>query len=86
MGVAAVDGATLLALFWLTVRFDRWWLIMASAAQLVTVLTHVMALIAPQLLLRTNVEVRWMLGLMLLALMAAAPSEARRLRNTTARS
>ncbi len=77
---------TFLALFWLTVRFDRWWLILAAGAQLVTVLTHVMALTSPHLLQRTNVEVRWILGLALLGLLAFAPFEARRLRGTSARS
>ncbi|EDX79154.1 hypothetical protein BBAL3_311 [Brevundimonas sp. BAL3] len=86
VGVASVDVATFLALFWLTVRFDRWWLVAASGAQLVTVLTHALALAAPTLLLRTNVEVRWMLGVALLALLAVAPLEARRLMHTSARS
>jgi len=81
-----VDAATFLALFWLTVRFDRWWLILAAGAQLVTVLTHVMALTSPHILLRTNVEVRWTLGVALLALLAVAPFEARRLQGTSARS
>jgi len=86
VGVASVDVATFLALFWLTVRFDRWWLVAASGAQLVTVLTHALALAAPQVLLRTNVEVRWILGLALLALLSVAPFEARRLLYTSARS
>ena len=76
----------LTALLWLTVRFDRWWLVAASGAQLVTVMTHGLALVAPHILLRTNVEVRWGLGLALLAFLALAPLEARRLTNTAARS
>jgi len=86
IGVALVDVSMLAALLWLTVRFDRWWLVAASGAQLVTVLTHALALAAPQILLRTNVEVRWGLGLALLALLFLAPFEARRLVDTPARS
>lgn len=85
-GVALVDMSMLAALLWLTVRFDRWWLVAASGAQLVTVMTHGLALVAPHILLRTNVEVRWGLGLALLAFLALAPLEARRLKNTAARS
>ncbi len=85
-GVALVDVLLLAALLWLTVRFDRWWLVAASGAQLVTVMTHALALAAPQILLRTNVEVRWGLGLALLAFLSLAPIEARRLKHTSARS
>lgn len=85
-GVALVDAVTLAFLVALTVRFDRWWLVFAAGAQLVTVLTHVLGWTAPHLLLRTNVEVRWLLGLMLLALLVVGPFEARRLAGSLARS
>jgi hypothetical protein len=85
-GVALVDGVTLIALVLLTVRFDRWWLVFAAGTQLVTVLTHLLGWTAPHLLLRTNVEVRWLLGLMLLALLVVGPFEARRLNGSLARS
>lgn len=85
IGVAVVDATAFAALFLLTVKFDRWWLVAASGAQMVTVLTHAMALAAPALLLRTNVEIRWMLGLVLLSLLALGPLEASRLRRLAER-
>lgn len=85
-GVAMVDAVTFAALMYLAVRFDRWWLIGAAAVQLVTVMTHVVGLVEPDLLLRTNVLVRWLLGFALLGLMAFGPAEAVRLRDGLATS
>lgn len=39
--IMAVDAAYFAQLAWLTVRFDRPWLVWASAFQLLTVMTHV---------------------------------------------
>lgn len=86
VGVAAVDAIGFSLLMGLAVRFDRWWLIGAAAIQFVTVLTHFVGFVEPDLLLRTNVLVRWILGLALLGLLAVAPAEAMRLQGLDARS
>lgn len=86
VGVALVDTAAFILLMALAVRFDRWWLIAAAATQFVTVLTHLVGFLEPGLLLRTNVLVRWILGLTLLGALAVGPSEAARLKGLDARS
>lgn len=86
VGVAVVDVIGFSLLMALAVRFDRWWLIGAAAIQFVTALTHFVGFVEPDLLLRTNVLVRWILGLGLLGLLALGPSEAVRLRGLDARS
>jgi hypothetical protein len=85
-GVAAVDASAFVLLLVLSTRFDRWWLIGAAAVQLVTVMTHVVGLVEPDLLLRTNVLIRWIMGVALLGLTTVGPFEARRLLATDARS
>lgn len=85
-GVAAVDASAFVLLLLLSNRFDRWWLIGAAAVQLVTVMTHVVGLVEPDLFLRTNVLIRWIMGLALLCLMMVGPFESKWLFASDARS
>lgn len=63
IGYALADIAMLVALVWMTLRYDRWWLFMASAAQGLAVLSYVTVLTRPELTVRENVAAQWVFGL-----------------------
>lgn len=46
VGVAGLEVAFLIAILWLTYARDRWWLTALAGFQLISVLTHVMPLLA----------------------------------------
>ncbi len=61
-----IDVAFLVALTHLALTRDRWWLIPAAAAQVLTVLSHAHLLLDPDVTLRANIAVRWAFGVLLL--------------------
>jgi hypothetical protein len=65
-GYALVDLGFLVVLGWMTLKYDRWWLLVATAAQVLTVLTYLAVLTRPGLTARENVVAAWLFGLILL--------------------
>lgn len=63
IGYAVADGALLAALIWMALKHDRWWLLVATAAQGLSVLSHLMVLTRPELTARENVAAQWIFGL-----------------------
>ena len=63
IGCAITDVGMLAALVWMTLKYDRWWLILASAAQTLSILTYLALLTRPELTVRENVAAQWVFGL-----------------------
>lgn len=70
--LAVGSGITLLGLVWLSLRFDRWWLIMAAGLQLVVFSTHFAPLVLPNTGLWAAVSLRLILweGLIVICVFA----------------
>ena len=75
IAVAIVDGVLLLALIWMAVRKDRWWLLVAVACQLLTMIAHGALWLYPDIGLRSNVVTRWLFGLLQLYALAGGVVE-----------
>lgn len=70
-GYAFTDLAMMAALIWMTLKYDRWWLFVASAAQGLSVLSYLTLLSRPELTARENIAAQWVFGLIsLYALLA----------------
>jgi len=65
-GLAAADVILLGVLGWLTLRFDRWWLFLATAAQGLVVLAYVAVLTSSEITARENIVAQWVFGLITL--------------------
>ncbi len=65
-GDILVDTLFLIALGHLALTRDRWWLIIAVAAQVLTMVSHAHLLLNPEVSLRDNVAVRWAFGVVML--------------------
>ena len=71
LGYAITDLAMMAALVSMTLRYDRWWLFLASAAQGLSVLSYLTLLSRPELTVRENIAAQWVFGLIsLYALLA----------------
>ncbi len=67
------DLICLAVLVWMGLRFDRWWILAAAAAQLLLMIVHVSVLSDPTLDMRVYVASRWVFGVIgLYALLAGA--------------
>jgi hypothetical protein len=66
IGYAIADLFMLAALIWMTLKYDRWWLFVASAAQALSVLSYLAVLARPELTARENVGAQWVFGLIAL--------------------
>jgi len=75
-GVAAVDTAALLGLCWLSLRANRWWLIVAAGLQGAVVLTHAAAFGPTFIYNWTAVTVRMATWIAILATLVAGACEA----------
>ncbi len=65
------DALLLAALVWMGLKFDRWWILVAAAAQLLVMLAHISVLGDPSLDMRVYVGSRWVFGILgLYALLA----------------
>jgi hypothetical protein len=62
-GLAAADLVLLIVLGWLTMRYDRWWLLLATAAQGLVVLAYLAVLTRPEITARENIVAQWVFGL-----------------------
>jgi hypothetical protein len=58
IGVALLDVFAWLAFVALALRYDRWWLLLATSAQTLNLLTHQAAYLTPDLSLRDNYTVQ----------------------------
>jgi hypothetical protein len=65
-GLAAADLVLLGVLGWLTLKYDRWWLIGATAAQGLVVLAYLAVLTRPEITARENIVAQWVFGLITL--------------------
>ena len=63
IGYGIADVFMLTALIWMTLKYDRWWLVVASAAQALSVLSYLTILTQPDLTARQNVAAQWVFGL-----------------------
>jgi hypothetical protein len=62
-GLAVADLVLLGVLGWLTLKYDRWWLILATAAQVLVVLAYLAVLTRPEITARENIVAQWVFGL-----------------------
>jgi hypothetical protein len=58
VGSASLDLALLLCLWWLTLRADRWWLVLVTGFQLIAVGTHLIPLVKPGYFFWTGTTIR----------------------------
>ncbi len=70
-GDILVDTLFLIALGHLALTRDRWWLIIAVAAQVLTMVSHAHLLLTPEVSLRDNVAVRWAFVVVMLSLVSS---------------
>jgi len=73
--VMIADGVLLIVLVWMALRHDRWWLLVAVACQVLTMIAHGALWLDPDIGLRSNVVTRWLFGLILLYALAAGVGE-----------
>lgn len=74
-GIALADVALLVALVWLSLRYDRWWLLFASAAQTLSVVSHAALLVNAEVTPRENMAAQWVFGLLALYALLAGVGE-----------
>jgi hypothetical protein len=59
VGVALNDLAVWAGMLWLTLRYDRWWLLLAAGAQTLNLLSHPVLLLAETITLRDSIAAQW---------------------------
>ncbi len=64
--VIVVDVILTVVLLRMALTRDRWWLLVATAGQLLQVLAHASLFLNPDLSLRDNIAVRWVFGMLTL--------------------
>jgi hypothetical protein len=65
-GLAIADTILLGVLGWLTLKYDRWWLLLATAAQGLVVLAYLAVMTRPEITARENIVAQWVFGLITL--------------------
>lgn len=60
--IILIDLGLLIYLAVMAIRIDRWWLILATAALVLTMVAHAGMFLDPTLSLRVNVATRWVFG------------------------
>lgn len=65
-GLAVADLVLLGVLGWLTLKYDRWWLLLATAAQGLVVLAYLAVMTRPEITARENIVAQWVFGLITL--------------------
>lgn len=75
IAVMIADGVLLLILAWMAMRHDRWWLFLAVACQVLTMIAHGALWLDPDIGLRSNVVTRWLFGLLQLYALAGGVVE-----------
>ena len=58
-GVLAIDLAAWIAMIWLCLRYDRWWLLVVTGAQTLSLMAHPVLMLSPSLTLRESVAAQW---------------------------
>jgi len=66
VGLAAADLVLLAVLGWMTLKYDRWWLLLATAAQGLVVLAYLAVMSRPEVTARENIVAQWVFGLITL--------------------
>lgn len=63
VAVALGDLVVWSVFLWLALRYDRWWLLLAAAAQSLNVLSHAAIILTPDVTTRDAVGAQWVFGL-----------------------
>lgn len=74
-GIILVDLALAVFLVHQAMVHDRWWLLVASAAQAVTMLAHAGMFLDPDLTLRVSVATQWAFGFVVTVALGLSPLE-----------
>jgi hypothetical protein len=77
VGAALIDVVVLCILGWFCLRYDRWWLLVATAAQTLSVMATVVLILTPSLTARENVAAQWAFTLVSLASILLGVAERR---------
>lgn len=75
IGIAAIDAAFAVVLLGLSLRERRWWLLLATANQLLIVAAHIATFTDPTIMARADITSRWIFGVVVLCAAAMAPLE-----------
>lgn len=75
VGVMATDTILLGGFVWMCVRWDRWWLLVAVACQVLALVAYATMWFDPDITLRSNVVTRWLFGLIQLFALGAGVIE-----------
>lgn len=63
IGAAVIDLVVWTILIWLSLRYDRWWLLVATAGQTLIVMSAAVLILTPSLTMRENLAAQWVLSL-----------------------
>lgn len=63
IGIAITDLVGWLAFIWLSLRYDRWWLLIATGAQTLNLMAHPVLLLVPEITVRESVAAQWVFSL-----------------------
>lgn len=77
LGAAIVDAAFVVGLLYLAVTTRRWWVLVATANQLLILFAHASTILDGEIMARADVTTRWVFGIIVLLAVAAGPLEAR---------
>lgn len=86
IGIALVNLTLLLGLGALALRADRWWLILLTGFQLVSVLTHLIPFMAPHYLMWTGATLRLVNWCLISVILVLGVVEIERMRRALAQS
>lgn len=75
VGVAVVDVVVWGVFVWLSLKYDRWWLFIAAAAQTLNVMASVVLVLTPALTMRENIAAQWAFTLVSLYALSAGVLE-----------
>ena len=75
LGVMFIDAVLLVVLTIMALRYDRWWLLLAVACQVLAMIAHGALWLDPEIGLRSNVVMRWLFGLIQLYALAGGVVE-----------
>lgn len=74
-GAMVIDAVLLVTFIWMALRYDRWWLFVAVACQVLAIIAYVALWLEPEIGLRSNVVTRWLFGLIQLYALAGGVIE-----------
>ena len=75
VGFIVSDVALLAIMVWLSLHYDRWWLLAATAAHALIVIGHGVMLVNPQITVRQSVAAMWVFSVIALYCLLAGIGE-----------